>query len=235
MAEVYLASSAIAGFDCIETVRTAKETGFAGAQLYLNKSFEDPRYTQELIDVLGLAGIGFCIHLPNHPDKTSITAASAIAEEFNDAKMLMHYLPRRTMVEIPQARMGWENSITGVHDLTHIKMVQKLAKQQDRFFVFDYGRSLYSGFPTKQSRILRELNGVLSSLRPGVDMIHSADKTSWTKPFRETMCAVGPDIGVGRALFPALAQYRGVVVMEHENLGMALESKLAMGEWSSAK
>ena len=90
--------------------------------------------------------------------------------------MLIHYQPWTREINLAGKQVGWENSVTGRYDPSHILEAMDQAINLNSLFVFDIGRSLYAG------------------------------------------------VGICRVFVEALRAYRGTVVLEHEDLGMAVAS-----------
>jgi len=223
VSEVYLASSALSpGFDGLETIKAAKDFGFDGAQLYLDIRYQETAYIIEALKNLSVARLGLIVHLPNVMTLEDLTAAISITGKHPGTKMLIHHLPAKTLPDIKGAVMGWENSVTGKHDPSHIEDTIKQSRLDGAFFAYDYGRSVYPVNKVGQKKLIDFVLKTIGSLRPDKDIIHIEDRTSWNRPYRDCACALG--VGIWKELVDVLSQWPGVVVMEQEDLQQAVDS-----------
>lgn len=226
MPEVYLASSALVKdqFEGKRTIEEAARYGFDGVQLYLDPRYRRAEYCSQVATVLQQSGLGVVFHLPNMPTPDDFDGLRRMAQELPKQRTVLHYLPATNRPKIDGAVIGWENSVTGRHDAKHIRDVFNLSCREGTFFAFDFGRSQFTeaGEFEKQAEILTFIRRMLSKLNPKKDIIHLADKKTWEGNFRDVMCALGQ--GICRVLIDDLRKFSGVVVMEHEDLQMAVDS-----------
>lgn len=233
MVEFYLASSALAKeqgedrFDGRRTIDEAVKHDFDGVQLFLDPKYRDPLYRSEIFKRIDEnPSLGIIIHLPNIVSQEDIEAAEDIAQKIPEARFLIHYKPTVEIPEINNVLAGWENSEIGKFgpdQVGHIDEVKKQAKKDNTFFVFDFGRMMYleEGDIGKEEA-LRFIREEINALDPKKDIIHLADKTSWVLKFRDSMCALGD--GICGDLLENILSYEGIVVFEHEDLQMAIDS-----------
>ena len=88
------------------------------------------------------------------------------------------------------------------------------------------GRQLYVSDETQVQEGINYIKAQIKSLDPRKDVIHLDDKTSWILKFRDCMCALGD--GVMQEFLEDIKNFGGVIVFEHENLQMALDSLKAL-------
>lgn len=224
MPDVYLASSALAKekFDCLRTVEEGINKGFDGVQLYIDPSLRNGRYLTTLVQELAASRLGLLLHLPDILAADDLIVARKLMSQFPESRMLIHYQPWTRPINLAGRQAGWENSVTGKYDPIHILEAMDQATIHNSFFVFDIGRSLYARDKNEIRQITNFTLGTIKSLDPHQDVIHADDKSTWTGSFREEMCILG--VGICAAFVEALKAYRGTVVLEHEDLGMAVAS-----------
>jgi len=239
MPEVYLASSALKkeNFDLLRTIEEAKNSGFDGVQLFINNQFSQEEYLKRTTEELKRSGLGLIVHLPNEVSPSDKNAAEYLVREFPDARVLIHLLPATELPDIEGTLVGWENSMVGKfgpEQVGHIDEVKKVVKKDNTFFVFDFGRMLYleeEGVGKEEA--LKFIRDEISNLDPKKDIIHLSDKKSWVLKFRDSMCVLGD--GVCGELLEDIYNYSGIVVFEHEDLQMALDSLTVVRDRKNAK
>jgi hypothetical protein len=124
-------------------------------------------------------------------------------------------------------KVGIENGQTGTYAPENIAAAYRLSRDARSFFVLDPGRIMYATDQFPPRVIEKFILGYIERMKPRNDIIHMADKTSWSKRFREASCALGADNGIGVFMIEALRDFDrrgGLIVFEHEDLQMALES-----------
>lgn len=223
MAEIYLASSALANeeFDGLRTIEEAARAGFAGVQLFLDPRYRRDGYLAQVVRELAYSHLGLVVHLPNTIVSEDIAPVEKLAKQFPASRSLIHYLPTTILPRIGKAMIGWENSVIG-WDVQHIQDTKEKVRKDKTFFVFDLGRPLVLEGKIDPDTAIEMVRAEIAGLRPGADVIHAADKTEWDSRFRGHWCAMGR--GICQALLGDLRAFQGVVVLEHENLQMAVES-----------
>jgi sugar phosphate isomerase/epimerase len=220
--EIFLASSVIEGFDGHQTIKQAQESGFDGVQLYLDPRYRDPEYTAETIALLCDSGLGLAIHLPNTVTEEDLAAAEVFVEKIPDVKIFIHFSPTTEAPKVKGTKVGWENSLTGVFDTDQIEEIIEKVAEENTFFVFDPGRIMYTDEETSKEEIVAYIREKLGQLDPERDILHIADKECWTLRFRDCMCVLGE--GVCAELLEDIAAFPGIIVIEMEDLEMALDS-----------
>lgn len=277
-----LASSAIPGFDLIDTVDTAYEENFESVQLFINNSILNPEYREVLIGAIKSQNItSVVIHLPNVADITEELVAATqllvdgvlsenthkdkVTPPFNGTRQpisvvgLIHYedevkinFPGLTTsvgdrtkpflsIDIPRFNnmvVGVENSKTREFDVKHVMNTLKFARAHDIPFVFDIGRIMY---PIKlkgekeaslineniRKQIIRFIKLIIGKMDPKRDIIHTSGKTEFGK-FRDYACALGAEGDITEPLMDDMNEFilnGGIVVLEHEDLKQALDSR----------
>jgi hypothetical protein len=228
MPEVYLASAALKeeSFDGLRTIEEAKKNGFSGVQLFLDKKYHETEYLEEIFDKLHNSNLGLVLHLPNEVEEKDKEIAMMFSKEFPNCKLLIHYLPAVQLPDIDGVIAGWENSIIGDFNdeqISHIEKVKKRVKDDDSFFVFDFGRMMYlEESELRKNEAFNYIKDQISRLDPRKDIIHLTDKKGWTITFRDGACVLGE--GICGDLLEELFNYQGIIVFEYENLQMAISS-----------
>jgi len=228
MPEIFLASSALVeeDFEGKRTIEEASGIGFAGVQLFLDPRYRNPEYRKGIINMLKDSDLELIIHLPNEVEEIDKEAAEDLSKAFPSSKMLIHYQPTTSLPKIAGTKVGWENSLVGPLDETqikHIERVQERVSKDDTFFVFDMGRLLYTpDEDTSSQETIEYIKQQIRELDPQNDVIHLADKESWVLKFRQCMCVLGE--GVMDNFLEDIRNFEGPVVLEHEDLQMALDS-----------
>lgn len=219
-------------FDLRETVRIADESGAGAVQLYVNNRAKDPEYFRRLSAALAETDMAIVVHLPNVKDLKESDIAFAENLEKNlpdkDIRTLIHYEDGMRMEEVPLVNgrpVGIENSETGSFDPAHVKDAYLLARMVGSFFVFDHGRIMYADNHNPPGKIISFIKKMISALNPGVDIIHTGDKTNWYDSFAKAQCAFGDENGIAMPLLPDLqgfSQKGGVIIIEteHEEMGL---------------
>lgn len=221
MAEVYLASSAVPGFEGQTTIKEAIDAGFDGVQLYLDNRYRNKEYTNETMRLVSISRLGMLIHLPNQPTEEDLTSAKWIADNRPATVMVLHHGPATARPEIPGAIIGWENSVTGKHDPEHVLGTLDRSRKEKCPFIYDYGRSRQPGTEREHKEIIKFIKGVFALMDPKTDILHTANQLWWDKPFRECESSLARGIWTWSVNF--LKKWPGVVVIENENLDMAIE------------
>lgn len=227
MPEAYLASSALIaeGFDGNRTVEEAVNASFDGVQLFLDERYKNPDYRRSVIHSLRGTNLGIVLHLPNITTLKDIAAASEIVYEYPNTNVLIHYLPETSLPKLDSTVIGWENSLVcplNSGQIEHIAKVKCKVQEDKTFFVFDMGRLLYTDGNTSEDEAISFIRREIKCLNPQRDIIHLADKATWTSDFRESMCTLGQ--GVMREFLGDIKQFSGIIVFEHEDLQMAIDS-----------
>jgi len=223
VAEVYLASSALIrdGFDGLRTIEEAQRSGFDGVQLFLDPGYRRDEYLSRVIQELAYSQLGLVIHLPNIMAPEDLAPAEELVSQFPASKLLIHYLPTTELPSIRGTKVGWENSVIG-YDLDHIAKTRSAVARDDTFFVFDMGRPLVLENKVKPNIAVHRIREEIQALRPHVDLIHTADKDDWNTRFKGHWRPLGK--GVCLALLGEMRAFQGIVVLEHEDLKMAVDS-----------
>lgn len=226
MPEVFLASAALKAnnYDGLNTISEAKRHGFDGVQLYIDNRYHSNQYLIEIAKKLKSTRLGLVVYLPNTPSQTDLDVADYLARVFPDSKTLIHYFPATELPSINNTVIGWENSMTGQQDTSHIEEVFGRSRRDETFFVFDIGRPLYApdNDPDLQSSVINFVRHMISQLDQGNDLIHLADKLTWPGKFRDVMCTLGQ--GICGVFLDDLRDFSGIIVLEHEDLQMAVDS-----------
>lgn len=230
MPEIYLASAALAKehFDAQRTVEEASKNRFKGVQIYVNSRLHDPDYLGDLIQQLYVSRLRTLLHLPNQPLALDLQAAEEIATSTLGTRILIHHSPTNLVPVGRFSSTGIENSVTGRHDEKHIQDVYALTRSARLFFVYDPGRSFFAAENNQvlQKRITDFTCKMIGRLNPKKDILHVADKTGWETNFRDAWCVVGQ--GVMAPILPTLKAFSGVIVLEHEDLGKAIASRIVL-------
>jgi hypothetical protein len=239
-----LANSAIPGWDNIEAVRVAAEYNFKFVQLFLDHRVKDPIYRKNLIDALNNTQLGVILHLPEVSkegytlNEEAKVAAEDIQKNLNsrDIKILVHYEEGMQVKDIPTIKgqkVALENSKNFVFDPNHVLKVIELTNQAGVGFVFDPERILFAvddnGKAIDTEVIVEFVKNIMRKLKPGSDLIHLRDKTSWTESFRKSLCAFPH--GINNAFISEVKDFSnqgGTIVWEYEHLDLALESSRAL-------
>jgi hypothetical protein len=223
------------GFDLRETVRVAEENSAGAVQLYVNKKAkEDSEYARRLTAALAETDMTIIVHLPNKDklDETDIAFAEKLEQNLRgkDVRTLIHYEEGMRVEDVPLVNgypVGIENSKTGVFDAGHVKDAFLLARMAGSFFVFDHGRIMYADENSPPGKIITFIKKMISALNPGIDIIHTGDKTNWYDSFGKAQCAFGDENGIAMPLLPDLQDFSrkgGVVIIETEDEEMGLRA-----------
>ncbi len=227
MTETYLATSALAkeGFDGLRTVQEAKKSGFDGVQLFLDPKYRDEHYRKTLVSEIEDSKLGVLIHLPNEVSLEDKQAAEILLKELPKARVLIHYIPAINLPDIQNTLVGWENSMIGKfgpEQVGHIEEVKKKVREDNTFFVFDFGRTMYLDEEVGSENVTSFIKDEIKRLDPKRDIIHLADKGSWVLKFRDSMCVLGD--GICADLLEDILSFDGVIVLEYEDLQTAVDS-----------
>lgn len=227
MAKVYLASSALIkeGYDGLRTIVEAHKAGFDGVQLFLDPKYRQDRYLARITNALAFSNLGLVVHLPNEVCPADIQATEKLVKSRPDAKVLIHYLPITQLPNLNGARVGWENSQTG-WDPIDIRKTKDAANRDGTFFAYDLGRQLVLDGKVTPDTAVRAVKRNIQHLKPHKDIIHAADKDNWNSRFRDHWLPLGQGICAG--LLADIRNYQGIVVLEHEDLQMAVASLSAL-------
>lgn len=239
-------SGAIEGFHLIPAVEHAIQENFDGVQLYVNEELLDPTIRSQIVNKLlssELSNVVF--HLPNFNALTPdlVQAVEDVIEQLPEgitwhALIHLDYKSGDNTIELKYSQVpkvggravSIENSKTGVFDTQHVIRAISLARSLNSGFVFDIGRILYPNpdGEVNEIEVYKFIRSVIGLLNPKTDIIHTAGKLSWEKRFREAACAFGAD---GDITFPLREQILdfhnrgGIVVFEHEDISMILQSR----------
>lgn len=223
-------------FGLIPTVRLAVQNSVGAVQLFLNDTFAgNQEYLANLVAELKSYDGEIILHLPDdfkNISDTHLQAAEFIMDSFpdKDIKVLTHYQDGMTVLDIPKVNrqlVGIENSKTGSFDKNHVISAFALAKQAGTFFVFDHGRIMYKPDGIDENEIYEFIQRMIENLDPEKDILHSADKTSWTKRYRDSGTYLGDPAGIGFPLLAIIASFiniGGTVIFEQESEDEALHS-----------
>lgn len=242
-------SGAVEGFHLLPAIEHAIKDNFDGVQLYINDDILDPIIFEQIVAKLlesNLTNVVF--HLPNF-DKVKekpeyIQAVEALVARLPNTvrwHALIHigYGPKGAEVNVKYSQLQMqiagraiciENSLTGVYNTQHVIQAASLARSLGSGFVFDVGRILYPNEKREinEEEVYRFILGVISTMKPETDIIHTAGKLSWEKTFRESACAFGAEGDITFPLRDAILEFHengGIVVFEHEDQEMILESR----------
>lgn len=223
---LYLASSALVaeGYSAVRTIDVASGHGFYGVQLYVNQDYYLKGYVERLIGRLNEKHLSLIVHLPNIPTRSDLKVAQAFVNGTKDSLVLVHYKPLTTLPKIRGTKVGWENSVNAP-DLAHIDEVMARVRKDSTFFVYDFGRLMYTDNAATKQVVRDFLSTTIPELRPDRDVIHIADKLYWHQRFRDCQCALG--MGVMSEFLPQVQHFvsqGGRLVIEQEDLNMAIES-----------
>lgn len=230
MKGIYLATSALIAekFDAQRTIEETKKNGFLGVQLFINPDYRVVGYSDLISELINSAQLGLVVHLPNIEvcDPADIMVAETFAAKVKNTLFITHYLPATQLPEVKGAKVGWENS-KNIPDFNHIAEVQRKVSRDKTFFVFDFLRFMNTEDEKMKIKVIDFIRTTLESLRPGIDLIHIADKKSWECGFRDRgcMCALGQ--GIVTEFLPDIDRFLlqgGKIIFEYENLQMAIES-----------
>lgn len=184
------------------------------------------------------------VGLIHYEDDIPITFSDLTTKQGNRTQpMLSLHIPK-----IDRFTIGVENSMTGTFNPRHVWAALKLAKANNIPFVFDIGRIMYpivtklgkddKGNDIKDSyinddikmQIYSFIDEIINNLDPQLDILHVSGKTDWDK-FRDYACALGAEGDITKPLIPSLKRFLdagGKVVLEHEDLQQALDSRVAL-------
>lgn len=244
---VGIASSVMAPhFGLLETVRLAAENNIPVVQLFVNVSLDNPGYFDELVNLLKETGVKVVVHLPNlgRIRDEDLYNVIDLYEAVPDLMVgtLVHHQPSTDKVPVPEGAyklfrdipVAIENSVTGNFNEQSVYQAIQVARDLSVPFVFDPLRVMYlpEGQESRQLAVVRFIENIINQLDPEKDIIHLADKTSWTQPMRECVSALGGYEGVMFPVIPTIKEFiakGGTVIMEHENVEMALASVEFLG------
>ena len=164
-----------------------------------------------IINALSFSTLGLVVHLPNEVSPADIHAAEELVHRYPDTKALIHYLPATQLPKVNGTRVGWENSQIGF-DPMHIREVKNAVNGADTFFAYNLGRQLVLDGEVTPDTAVRAVKRNIQYLNPRSDLIHIAN-------IEQGICA---------ALLADIRNYQGIVVLEHEDLQMAVDSLSAL-------
>lgn len=213
MPQVYLASSALIkeGYDGLKTIVEAKRAGFDGVQLFLDHSYRQDKYLIRTINALAFGQLGLVLHLPNEVSQADIQAAEKLVKHYPGTRALIHYLPTTQLPKVEGTRVGWENSTIGF-DPIHVREVKNAVNRNGTFFAYDLSRQLVLDGTVTLDTAVMAVKRNIQYLKPRKDIIH-------VMPMAQGICA---------AILADIRNYPGIVVLEHEDLQMAVASLSAL-------
>lgn len=218
--EVYFASSVSRSFDGRETIIEAAKHGADGVQLFVDPRYREAAFRKEVVQRLVGQDLGVIWHLPNQPTDEDLSVVYRLAQETGKDMALIHYLPATKLPKVEGVKIGWENSVNGF-DIQHAEQVRERVISDGTFNVFDVLRLCYVSSGYTEDDILAYIRGRLIEL-PAGSYLHVADKKAWDLSFRDSECAVGD--GVARGFVDLLRLFKGVIILEHERLDLAIET-----------
>lgn len=218
--EVYFASSVSENFDGRRTIIEAIRYKADGVQLFVDPRYREACYRLEVARRLLGEDLGVIWHLPNQPTEEDLSVLHYLAQETGKNMALIHYLPATRLPKIAGVRIGWENSVNDF-DIQHAELVREKVISDGTFNVFDVLRLCYMSPEYSEDDVLAYIRGRLIELPTG-SYLHVADKKTWDLRFRDGECAVGD--GVAKGFVDLLRLFKGVIVLEHESLDLAIET-----------
>jgi sugar phosphate isomerase/epimerase len=227
MKRFYLSSAALINehFDGLKTIEEAVKHGFDGVQLFLDTRYREREYLKKIFNKLDLyPNLGLLIHLPNEPLEIDIFTVKVIYKQYPLTKFLVHYEPLIILPLKNKVPISWENSVSKVFDPKTIEIPLNQSRKDRTGFVFDYARIAFSQNNNikEQALIIEYIKHVISLLDPDTDILHAVDKTQWDKGARDGWAACGS--GILKDLKQNLKNYSGIIVFEHEDLNLQIES-----------
>lgn len=218
--EVYFASSVSPEFDGRRTIIEAIANGADGVQLFLDPRYREQAFRKEVTQRLVGQKLGVIWHLPNTPTNEDISAMICLAGDTGQNIALIHHLPATELPQIKGIRIGWENSIIGYFP-EHLETTKEMAERDGTFLVYDVLRMCYPSPTTDHENIIRYIRESLTGLPEGT-YLHLADKKTLGGKFRDEECALGD--GIATNFLDLLRSFKGVIVLEHENLDLAIKT-----------
>lgn len=216
---IYLASSAAEGFDLIETVELAERHGFDGVQLFLSEPFISEGYIKKLEKVIKRAGVGVIIHLPDVYTTSLDSAVERILAGIQPGMALIHYCEGMTVPGIKGVKIGLENAVFGYRREYYEELLE-VARNGGYLWAFDVPR-LFGEIPGDRGKIHRFLMYLFQSLGKD-DVLHLIDQLDYGRG-RELWCPLGK--GLLGPYMEYILKFRGPIVLEYENVDMAIMSR----------
>ena len=219
--QIYLASSVAAGsnYCLIETAQLASKYGFSGIQAYLSPVFLEKNYLDSFISLLRKKKLDVIIHLPNNYSEEFVEPVKRILTYSKDKKALIHYSAGMKIPEIDKVKIGLENSVFG-YDKDYYQKLNNILKEGNYFYTFDIPRL----FGKKQNSVAEMdffINTSLDNLQKG-DLLHLIDQNNYSTN-RNDWCSLGE--GVMKAYLERIRLFSGIVILEYEDITMAVRSR----------
>lgn len=224
----------------------ARINAYDAIQLYVSQDFLVDEAQDRIIANIVEAGIKqVVIHLPNFENLTDkeIEKTESFIDKLPENvkwRALIHFggivdgvqsvIPFERIPLIKGRPVCIENSKTGIYDPSHVASAFQLSRILRSGFVFDIGRILYPDDRgiINPEEVYKFITAMIYQMDPERDLIHAAGKTDWIKRFREAPSAFGEPDDITAPLKSILLAFHnagGVIVFEHEDVGMIEKSR----------
>ncbi len=227
MREIFLSSSAFKAdaYDLRKTVWSAVAFGFSGVQLWLGPGMiEREQYLVQLRDLAAKNHLKIILHLSDDFDETFLPAILNLLHFQRKRRVILHFFAGMNIPAWPGIEFGLENAFSG-YDEGYYWELFRAAREGGHFLVFDLPR-LFAIPPDRERETIAFARRVLKRMK-GEDVLHLIDfhgyhssRRHWCPWGEGTMKSFGGDI----------AKFPGTVVLEYEELEMALKSRTALLE-----
>ena len=220
--QIYIASSVAArsSYCLIETARLASKYGFSGIQAYLSPAFLEKSYLDKFISLLRRDNLDVIIHLPNNYSEEFVEPVKRILTYSKDKKALIHYSAGMKIPKINKVKIGLENSVFG-YDKGYYQKLDNVLKKGNYFYTFDIPRL----FGRKQSSSIAEMDHFINTSLDNLqkrDLLHLIDQKNYSTS-RNGWCSLGE--GVMKAYLERIRLFSGIVILEYEDIVMAVKSR----------
>jgi hypothetical protein len=235
--KIYLASAALRSecFDLTRTVEVALGNGFFGVQLYLTEGFLNESYIEATAAYAEENDMDVIVHLVDRFPRESgakdryVRAVQRLLAGVRQKRALIHYSEGMEVPTIPGVVVGLENAISG-YDKGYYSRLSDAVREHRTFFVFDIPR-LFGAVPRSLSEIDDFIRKTMSLMEPSKDVLHLID-VPVPGAQREEWCILGSGLLAG--YMDEIVRFKGPIVLEFEDIDMALASKRILeSRWAS--
>ncbi len=219
--KLFLASSALKKecYDLIRTIEIAQKYDFYGVQLYLADRFLNSHYVEAVASFLYETNLRTIVHLEDEFKDIYIQPTQKILSHTDNKIALIHYKEAMQIPNIKGVQIGLENAISG-YDEHYYSFLDATIKAKKLHFAFDIPR-LFGTTPRNMKVIDNFISKTIQRMGAS-NIIHLIDII---RPgiSRNLWCTLG--CGIITPHLASILSFKGPIVLEYENLDMAIKSK----------
>lgn len=227
MKEVYLSSAAFRedAYDLRKTIHAAAAYGFAGAQLWVGADLvERQQYLIQLRDLAAQNQLKIIAHLSDDFDDSFLSAVLILLHFQRKRKAVLHYFAGMNLPSWSGLEIGIENAFSGYDEEYYWELFRAL-RERGFSLVFDLPR-LFAIPPDREQETIAFARRVMARMTDE-DVLHLIDFRGYHSS-RRHWCPWGE--GSMKQFEEEIRRFPGSVVLEYENLDMALKSRAALME-----